>query len=101
MPDNLVHATTGQDLGDLAAMLAGAVFGGTVAELTVGRFFPTLGPEVATLLAGGAAAYWGKGTVRKMGQGAVIVAAADMLREGAVFGIKTAGRAATQMAFPN
>jgi len=101
MPELTPQTLTGQDFGDLAAMLGGAVFGGTVAEMTVGRFFPTAGPEVATMIAGGAAAYFGKGMVRKAGQGALIVAAADLLREGAIFGLKAGGRAASQMAFPN
>lgn len=100
MPELSTETITGQDIGDLAAMLGGAVFGGTVAELTVARLMPTAAPEVAQIAAGAGLAYFGKGPIRKAGQGMVLVAAADLLREGTLFGLKTGARKVQQMAFP-
>ncbi|HWH07979.1 MAG TPA: hypothetical protein VNX21_02195 [Candidatus Thermoplasmatota archaeon] len=80
MSDNVVQATTGESLTGLAAMLAGAVLGPWVAENTLGRVSP-LGVNANTLIVGAATAYFGKGLVRKAGQGAAIVSAVALLRE--------------------
>lgn len=80
MAENVVKTATGEDIQGLAIMIAGAVFGPAVAEMTIGRVFPDWDPAAQGLVLGGAVAYFTDGPLRKAGQGLALISAVEWVQ---------------------
>lgn len=74
---NLVNKATGESIQGLALMIAGAIFGPSIVDSTLGQMLPNVDPTVLHLGSAAALAYFTDGPIRKAAQGLAIVSAVE------------------------